>query len=77
MELKSMVSSLEQLYFGLDPDDDTMCKQPVGLWEDLLYFMFTAKNMFEYILRYIRIGLLYLINVKPIIWLCYPTIVLA
>ena len=26
MNLKSMVSSLEKLYPGLDPDDDTMCR---------------------------------------------------
>ena len=28
---KSMVSSLEKLYSGLDPDDATLCKQLVGL----------------------------------------------
>ena len=31
MDLESMVSSLEKLYSGLDPDDATLCKQLVGL----------------------------------------------
>ena len=44
-----MVSSLEKLYYGLDPDYATMCKQLVGLGADLLYFMLTTKHMFEYL----------------------------
>ena len=51
MDLKSMVSSLEKLYYGLDLDDATMCKYLVGVWEDLLYSMLSTKNMFVYLLR--------------------------
>ena len=44
-----MVSSLQKLYYGLDPDDATMWKQLVGLSVDLLYFTLTTKHMFEYL----------------------------
>ena len=30
---KSMVSSLEKLYSGLDRDDATLCNMLVGLWQ--------------------------------------------
>ena len=49
IDLKSMVSSLEKLYSGLDLDDATLYKQLVGLWADMLCFMLTTKHMFEHL----------------------------
>ena len=44
-----MVYRFEKLYYGLDPNDATMCKLLVGIGKDLLYFMLTTKHMFEYL----------------------------
>ena len=62
MDMKSIVSSLEKMHYGLDPYDATLNKYLVGLLKylgDLLYFFNACGYKYIWVpLRYITIGYL-------------------